>query len=58
MPGTAWPTSFEGRWKKRHPSLVRCWKENFTHLAVFLKYPEEVRPYIYTTSRLERIGIW
>ena len=44
------------RWKKRYPNLVRYWRENFPHLTAFLKYPEQVRPYIYTTNQLERAG--
>jgi transposase-like protein len=35
---------------------VRYWRENFPHLVAFMKYPEEVRPYIYTTNQLERTG--
>jgi len=49
-------SSFAERWKKRYPSLVRYWRENFPHLVAFMKYPEEVRPYVYTTNQLERIN--
>ena len=49
-------SSFAERWKKRYPNLVRYWRENFPHLTAFLKYPEQVRPYIYTTNQLERIN--
>lgn len=49
-------SSFADAWKKRYPGLVRYWRENFSHLTVFLKYPEQVRPYIYTTNQLERIN--
>lgn len=49
-------STFEERWKKRYPSLVRYWRENFPYLTAFLKYPEQVRPYIYTTNQLERIN--
>ncbi|MBC7247331.1 MAG: IS256 family transposase [Actinobacteria bacterium] len=48
--------SFAETWKKRYPSLVRYWRENFSHLTAFMKYPEQVRPYIYTTNQLERIN--
>jgi len=48
--------SFAERWKKRYPGLVRYWRENFPHLVAFMKYPEQVRPYIYTTNQLERIN--
>lgn len=48
--------TFSERWKKRYPGLVKYWRENLHHLTVFLKYPEPVRPYIYTTNQLERIN--
>jgi transposase-like protein len=34
---------------------VRYLRENFPYLVAFVKYPEEVRPYIYTTN-LKRAG--
>ncbi|NPV60532.1 MAG: hypothetical protein HPY75_12850 [Actinobacteria bacterium] len=48
--------AFQEAWKKRYPHLVRYWRENLPHLTAFLKYPEQVRPYIYTTNQLERIN--
>jgi transposase-like protein len=48
--------AFQEAWKKRYPNLVRYWRENFASLTAFLKYPEQVRPYIYTTNQLERIN--
>ncbi len=49
-------SAFADAWKKRYPGLVKYWRENFPHLTAFLNYPEQVRPYIYTTRKLERIG--
>ncbi len=48
--------AFSERWKKRYPGLVKYWRENLHHLTVFMKYPDSVRPYIYTTNQLERIN--
>jgi putative transposase len=48
--------AFSKRWKKTYPGLVKYWRENFSHLTVFLDYPDSVRPYIYTTNQLERIN--
>lgn len=48
--------SFTNRWKKIYPGLVKYWRENFAHLTVFLKYPDCIRSYIYTTNQLERIN--
>ncbi len=47
--------AFQEAWKKRYSSLVRYWRENFSCLTAFLKYPQAVRPSIYTTNQLERI---
>ncbi len=49
-------SAFADAWKKRYPGLVKYWRENFSHLTVFMRYPEQVRPYIYTTNQLERIN--
>jgi transposase-like protein len=49
-------SAFADTRKKRYPGLVRYWRENFPRLTAFLKYSEQVRPYIYTTNQLERTG--
>jgi len=49
-------TIFSEAWKKRYPGVVKYWRENLQHLTVFMKYPEQVRSYIYTTNQLERIN--
>ena len=49
-------SSLAERWKKHYLGLVRYWRENFSHPTVFMKYPEQVRPYIYTTNQLDRIN--
>jgi len=48
--------AFSEAWKKRYPHLVRYWRENLPHLLAFLSYPQQLRPYIYTTNQLERIN--
>jgi transposase-like protein len=35
---------------------VRYQRENLPHLLAFLSYPQQLRPYIYTTNQLERAG--
>ncbi len=45
---------FEEYLKKRHPHLVRYWRENPTSLLSFLSSPKQLRLYIYTTNQLER----
>lgn len=48
--------AFSEAWKKRYPHLVRYWRENLAHLLAFLSHPQQLRPYIYTTGKLERIN--
>ena len=46
--------AFKSRWRK-YPEVVKKWEENFNVLTTFMDYPEEIRPYIYTTNMLERL---
>ncbi len=46
--------AFKSKWKK-YPEVVRKWEENFNVLTTFMEYPEEIRPYVYTTNMLERL---
>lgn len=48
--------AFSDAWRKRYPYLVRYWRENLASLLSFLSYPQQLRPYIYTTNQLERIN--
>ena len=46
---------FKSKWRK-YPEVVRKWEENFNLLTTtFMDYPEEIRPYVYTTNMLERL---
>ena len=46
--------AFKNKWKK-YPEVARKWEENFNVLTTFMDYPEEIKPYIYTTNMLERL---
>ncbi|AIH04067.1 hypothetical protein HL41_04400 [Thermodesulfobacterium commune DSM 2178] len=46
---------FKKRWGRIYPELVKKWEENFNELTTFMKYPEGVRRFIYTTNQLERL---
>ncbi len=46
--------TFKGKWKM-YPEVARKWEENFNVLITFMDYPEEIKPYIYTTNMLERL---
>ncbi|BAT71784.1 transposase IS654 family [Thermosulfidibacter takaii ABI70S6] len=46
--------AFKGKWR-RYPEVARKWEGNFNILTTFMDYPEEIKPYIYTTNMLERL---
>jgi len=45
---------FKREWGKLYPEVVASWQQDIEHLVTYLKYPEEIRQYIYTTNALER----
>jgi len=45
----------EEKWGKKYPYLINSWRNNWNHLAVFFKYPEEIRTVIYTTNAVENL---
>ena len=44
---------FEDKWNDKYPSCVRSWKNNWAELAIYFKYPQEIRTLIYTTNAIE-----
>src|SRR5690606_20819181 len=44
---------FEEEWGKKYPLIVRSWRNNWSELATFFKYPPEIRKLIYTTNMIE-----
>jgi putative transposase len=44
---------FAEHWDKKYPQVLKSWKENWTELSTFFKYPDEVRRLIYTTNSVE-----
>lgn len=44
---------FEEEWGKKYPLIVRSWRNNWSELATFFKYPPEIRKLIYTTNIIE-----
>ncbi|RJE90439.1 IS256 family transposase [Paenibacillus sp. 1011MAR3C5] len=44
---------FEEEWGKKYPLIVRSWRNNWEELAIFFKYPPEIRKLIYTTNIIE-----
>lgn len=41
------------KWGHRYPKVVESWRNNWTRLSTFLRYPEPIRRLIYTTSIIE-----
>ena len=46
-------SDFDEKWGKRYPIITKSWMDNWTELATFFKYPEELRRIIYTTNLIE-----
>ena len=47
---------FEEKWSQKYPSSVRSWRENWTELSTFFKYPGDIRKIIYTTNAIENFN--
>lgn len=45
--------AFSERWDKKYPKISRSWRENWTNLSIYFKFPQEVRRLIYTTNTIE-----
>lgn len=45
----------EETWGKKYLLAMKSWRANWDNLAVFFKYPEEIRTMIYTTNAVEAL---
>lgn len=45
--------SFEEKWGKKYPVVVKSWRSNWDKLSTFFGYPEAIRKVIYTTNTIE-----
>ena len=45
--------SFDDKWSGKYPKIAKSWKDNWTNLSTYFKYPEAVRRLIYTTNAIE-----
>lgn len=45
----------EDKWGEKYPYPIKSWRNNWENLAVFFKYPEEIRKMIYTTNAVENL---
>lgn len=44
------------KWDKKYPYISKSWRNNWNELAVFFKYPNEIRRLIYTTNAIESLN--
>ena len=45
--------SFEEKWQSKYPKIAKSWKDNWTNLSAYFKYPDAIRKLIYTTNTIE-----
>jgi putative transposase len=45
--------SLEEVWGKKYPLSIKSWRDNWSELSTYFKYPEEIRRMIYTTNYVE-----
>ena len=45
--------AFSERWDRKYPKISKSWRENWSSLSAYFKYPQEVRRLIYTTNTIE-----
>ena len=48
--------NFEKTWGHKYPQIAKSWYANWSNLAIFLGYPEEIRKIIYTTNAIESLN--
>jgi len=46
----------EEKWGGRYPSSIASWRNNWSQLATYFKYPPELRKIIYTTNSIENFN--
>ncbi len=45
--------ALDKKWCKRYPHVITSWRNNWTELSTFFKYPAPLRKLIYTTNPIE-----
>lgn len=45
----------EQAWGQKYPVVIKSWRSNWTNLATFFQYPQEIRTLIYTTNPVESV---
>jgi transposase-like protein len=47
---------FEEKWGDKYPNCVSSWERNWSEIATFFKYPQEIRKLVYTTNSIENFN--
>jgi len=45
--------TFENKWGKKYPAIVRSWRNNWDGLSAFFDFPYDIRKIMYTTNIIE-----
>jgi putative transposase len=45
--------TFEEKWGKKYPIIIKSWRNNWHKLSTFFKYTADIRRIIYTTNTIE-----
>lgn len=48
--------AFAEKWESKYAYAIRSWRNNWSRLATFFKYPPEIRRLIYTTNAIENFN--
>ena len=46
----------EEKWGKKYPTSIASWRNNWSQLSTYFKYPGEIRKLIYTTNAIENFN--
>jgi putative transposase len=47
---------FDGKWCQRYPMIARSWRNVWSNVIPFFKFPPEIRRVIYTTNVIESVN--
>ena len=45
----------EVKWGDTYPLVIKSWRNKWTHLSAYFKYPEPIRRIVYTTNAVEAV---
>ena len=46
---------FEAKWGDKYPIVIQSWRNKWSTLSAYFKYPDYVRTVIYTTNAVEAV---